>query len=428
MDGTVLLCTVGGSHQPILEAIRSTEPSHTCFFCTGRDVETGRPGSVTQVTGRGNVIKARPGDDRPTLPNLLTQAQLDEDRFVVVEVSADDLDQAFFAMRKAVDDLSRRFPDARFVADYTGGTKTMTAALVCAALESDRVELQLVAGARSNLDRVVSGTERAMTASVARLRLDRAMAPQLAAWGRFAYREAAFGLDQIRIGAGTPDRQRLGLARALSHALALWDDFDHHGALARIDPFRGEVARRWPWMLPELHRLKRPDRAESEPPQNEPARLFDLWLNAERRAHQGRFDDATARVYRLIEWVAQWQLRTCLDLDTADFPVDQLPAGSDARPGRNGKIKIGLSQAWQVVGERLPDPVGRFAVQQVDKMLDLLQTRNGSILAHGFCPVQKSDWEKAEAWIQEHFLPMLLRAANEAGLKEVPPQLPTALD
>ena len=154
MSESVLLCTVGGSHQPILEAIRSTKPSHTCFFCTGRDVVTDRPGSVTQVTGSGSVIKARREDGQPSLPNLPTQAQLDKSCFDVVEVSADDLDQAFFAMRKAIDDLSRRFPDARFVADYTGGTKTMTAALVCVALESDGVELQLVAGARSGLGKV----------------------------------------------------------------------------------------------------------------------------------------------------------------------------------------------------------------------------------------------------------------------------------
>ena len=178
-------------------------------------------------------------------------------------------------------------------------------------------------------------------------------------------------------------------------------------------------------MLPALRRLIQPNRAE-----NEPAQLFDLWLNADRRAQQGRFDDATARVYRLIEWVAQWQLRTRLKLDTADFPRDQLPAGSDPRPDRDGKIKIGLSQAWEVVGEHLPepDPVGTFAVQQAHKMLDLLQIRNGSILAHGFRPVQKSDWEKVEAWMREHFLPMLLRAAGKAGLKEMPPQLPATLD
>ena len=85
----------------------------------------------------------------------------------------------------------------------------------------------------------------------------------------------------------------------------------------------------------------------------EPALLFDLWLNAERRAAQGRFDDAIARWYRLMEWTAQWQLKTKLDADTADFPPDLLPEDADATPGRDGKIKIGLWQAWQVLGERL---------------------------------------------------------------------------
>ena len=106
--------------------------------------------------------------------------------------------------------MSTRFPGARFVADYTGGTKTMTAALVCAALQSDDVELQLVSGARRDLVGVVDGTERAM-------------APYLAAWKRYAYQEAAAGLERIRVAADAPDRQRLNLALVLSRALARWD-------------------------------------------------------------------------------------------------------------------------------------------------------------------------------------------------------------
>ena len=37
---------------------------------------------------------------------------------------------------------------------------------------------------------------------------------------------------------------------------------------------------------------------------------LDLWRNAERRAVQGRYDDAVARCYRMVEWTAQWLLRT----------------------------------------------------------------------------------------------------------------------
>ena len=191
MSSSVLLCTVGGSHQPIVKSIRSISWLYVCFFCTDNDPETGKQGSLSQVTCTGNVIKARRCDTRPTLPNIPRQAGLDEDRFEHRIVPADDLDGAVIAMRGAIGALAARFPAARFVADYTGGTKTMTAALVCVALERDDVALQLVTGARPDLDRVTDGTEQAMTASVARLRLDLAMAPYLAAWRRYAYDEAA---------------------------------------------------------------------------------------------------------------------------------------------------------------------------------------------------------------------------------------------
>ena len=259
MSHPILLCTVGGSHQPIVKSIRSIGSAYVCFFCTDNDPETGKQGSLSQVTGTGNVIKASRCDTRPTLPNIPRQAGLDEDRFEHRIVPADDLDGAVIAMRGAIAALAARFPAARFVADYTGGTKTMTAALVCVALERDDVDLQLVTGARPDLDRVADGTEQPMTASVARLRLDRAMAPYLAAWRRYAYDEAAAGLScfcadlRIRIAADAPDRARLGLARVLSQALARWDDFDHAGALQDCwNPLPARFARSYPSMLPTL--------------------------------------------------------------------------------------------------------------------------------------------------------------------------------
>ena len=145
---TILLCTVGGSHQPILTAISATAAHFVCFFCSGSDPATGQAGSIRQVTGKGNVIKAQPGDSGATLSNIPTQAGLGDGSFESREVPADDLDGCVAVMQGAIAELAKRFPEARFVADYTGGTKTMTAALVCAALESDGIGLQLIAGAR----------------------------------------------------------------------------------------------------------------------------------------------------------------------------------------------------------------------------------------------------------------------------------------
>ena len=419
MSNPVLLCTVGGSHQPILKAIEATSPGYVCFFCTGRDPETGRPGSLQQVTGRGNVIKANFRHERPTLPNIPAQACLDDSRFETQEVSADDLDEAYLDMRRAIAELAERYPGSRFVADYTGGTKTMTAALVCAVLERDDVELQLTAGARPDLVRVQDGTEQAMAASVERLRLDRAMKPYLRAWRRYAYHEAADGLDGIRIAVNARDKEFLGLARALSRALALWDDFDHAGALDRIEAYASRVAPGYPALLSTLRLL-----THDSDSRNEPARLFDLWLNAERRASQGRFDDAVARVYRLIEWTAQWQLRIRLGADTADLPSELLPADVDARPDRDGKTKVGLWSAWQIVERHLPEPGRTLIADHGAELRDLLCIRNHSILAHGFRPVQKPDWGRMQRGMQDRFLPVLRSLADESGLKNPPEQLP----
>ena len=418
MNNPVLLCTVGGSHQPILKAIESISPEYVCFLCTGRDLDSGRPGSIVQVTGKGDVIKAGRNDDKPTLPNIPTQAGLDEGHFEAREVPADDLDGAYFVMRTAAVELADRFSGTRLIADYTGGTKTMTAALVCVALERDDIELQLIAGARPDLLRVADGTEQAAAASVARLRLDRAMAPYLGAWSRFAYHEAAEGLDGIRIVANAPDKARLGLARALSRALARWDDFDHAGALELIAIYAGRIARCCPALLPTLRLLA------SEKEQREPALLFDLWWNAERRAVQGRFDDAVARWYRLMEWTAQWQLRTELGGDTADFPRELLPPGAEATPDRSGKIKVGLWMAWQVAQCHLSGPIQEFAVEHGPALRHLLDMRNNSILAHGFRPVSAEDWQKVCSFTQERFLPVLHVLTRDAGLKSQPPQLP----
>ena len=92
---TILICTVGGSHEPILTAIRQTAPNFVCFICSGKDPATGRAGSDVQILGKGSIIKKSFTDTKPTLPNVPTQASLRDDQYEVVEVLADDLEQAF---------------------------------------------------------------------------------------------------------------------------------------------------------------------------------------------------------------------------------------------------------------------------------------------------------------------------------------------
>ena len=93
MTKNILICTVGGSHQPVLTAIRELSPAHVLFFATGRDPATGRPGSLSMITGKGEPIEDRRGGEVvERLANIPTQAGLTAEQFTTVEVPADDLD------------------------------------------------------------------------------------------------------------------------------------------------------------------------------------------------------------------------------------------------------------------------------------------------------------------------------------------------
>jgi len=281
------------------------------------------------------------------------------------------------------------------------------------------VELQLVTGSRADLIRVRSGMEAVTQANVERVRLERAMRPYVAAWRRFAYAEAYQGLAALPRPRDRTLAARLALLRDLSRGLDAWDRFEHGAALDLLEPYRPRIGANWSALLLALKRLTGPDEGQ------EPARLFDLWRNAERRAAQGRYDDAAARVYRLLEWSAQWLLRGRCGLDTGDVPPDRVPPGMALAPNDKGRIQVGLMAAWELLAHHQPDsPAGAFFRAERNALLDWLRMRNQSILAHGFQPVVESDWRKTMDWVNARLLPVLLQETAGLRIKEVPPQLP----
>ena len=420
MSQVIFLCTVGGSHQPILTALRELQPAFTCFFCTGDDPATRAHGSRRQIKGTGTPVEVRQRDGSVRkLPNIPTQAGLAEGSYEVCEVPADDLDGAVGAMLAAVAELEHRFPDSTLVADYTGGTKTMTAALVIAALESQRVALRLVTGTRADLTKVHDGSQSGVEVSVEGIRLRRSMAPYLAAWGRFAYGEAARGLAGLPTPRASHLRAELQIARDLSLAFDAWDRFDHAAALELCEVYRRRLGPVFGVSYTFLGIL-----ADSENPLRAPARLWDLWLNAQRRAAQSRYDDAVARLYRLIEWTAQWLLAG-KGIDTGDIQPAQIPRTLAIAANRDGKYQAGLTAAWELVAHHLSGAPAEFAVKERDHMRDHILARNASILAHGDAPVARPSWDRFSMWVEESLIPVLKFQSQRSGFRMEPSQLPT---
>lgn len=412
INSPVLICTVGGSHAPIVTSIRSHQPHHVCFICT-----EGKAGSIRQITGKGNCIKKSFGDEFPSLPSIPKQAGLSDEQFSIRVVPPDDPDLIHRELRDLLSDLVRSNRDRRIVADYTGGTKSMTAALMLAALEFDEaVDLYMIAGQRANLVQVTDGTEIPVQANVDRIRFVQKRGVALAPWQFFGFAEAALSLESMPPPREQIDRDHYLAALAASRAFAAWDRFDHTQAQSLLKPLGSQFGH----YLATLGTLTRADDSQH------PAMLLDLQLNLERRAHRQQFDDAVARAYRLLEWTAQWLLKRDAQIDTSNIEEARIPPGLTLPQNAEGRFFAGLRNAWTILETVGNQESQAFAKANAKRMLSLLTHRNQSILAHGFQPTAASGWAEWKSWLDDSFLPFLKSEAQRSGIQKMPVQLPMA--
>jgi CRISPR-associated protein (TIGR02710 family) len=402
--GGILVCTVGGSPQPIVTALKARAWDHVVFVCTAE--AEGAAGSAAMVE--------REVDAGPPIP---AQARLDPGRWEIVIVPPDDPDAAFARLQDRLRALGRERPGLPIVADFTGGTKSMSAALILAALAGN-LPLQLVTGRRADLVKVLDRSERAVAVNTERIAGARDFERLAAGWGRFAYQETAQGFARLRddlkaAGLARDELGRFNRAQELSEAFAAWDCFDHKKAAGCLQKalYRDlEIGGRTDWF--ELASALA--RGQGSP--WGALHLTDLWRNAARCAARGRWDDAVARLYRLWEAVAQWLLRVDCGIDTA-------------------VIKIGLKQSWKLYLHLRPDGAaagfssrtGADQRSELDRLDERLSPRNRSILAHGWDAVTQAGWNSLAQWTEEGLLEVLTREARRLGEAHELPQLPTAL-
>ncbi|WP_460206309.1 hypothetical protein [Scytonema sp. NUACC21] len=147
----ILLVTVGGSFQPIVTAIRSLQPNRVIFLCSDGD-----NGSKSQVIGEGTPCEVRRGTEViEKLPNIPTQVGLGEnfqrDRDLILIQNPDNLSECYHHAAACIRHLQQQNPEDEIIADYTGGTKTMSAALVLATFDCQIPLYITIANTRENL-------------------------------------------------------------------------------------------------------------------------------------------------------------------------------------------------------------------------------------------------------------------------------------
>lgn len=398
----ILVATVGGSPQPIRSAMAALRPAVVCFVVS--DGTDGRPSSRAEVQ-TGPADGSAPLRDHPDCPS----------DFSIVEVPSDNPDRAMATCRASLKSLRQKYPDHRLVADYTGGTKSMTGALLMAALGMEGVDVQFMLGDRPDLVQVKAGTERPVVMSADYVLAERERASIDALIAVFDY-GAALGmitrLDARVSGSAVISRGFKREVNAIKQVLSVvdaWDKFDFKEAESKCQAIlaQGGIAAK---CLSEngFDRALAPlaDRRQKEI--TWPV-VSDLWLNAQRCAARGRYDDAVARLYRLTEAVVQaqlWEKHRITNPPPWDKVSLHAPHLLQGVSEIRGTARLGLEKLREFLIALDPsDPVSTTFSQTFSQMKKWTQNRNQSILAHGLTPINETMWNTSKQWVSDNLRP-----------------------
>lgn len=370
-----LLISIGGSPEPVIYSINELKPECLCFFAS----------EETRMLINNEVLPKL--TDRPVwMAEIITG-------------DADDLLSCYKAINDKWKELQKnwRLLPGDWVVDYTGGTKPMVAALVLATIDD------------SSGYRYISDKERILH--------------QLNPWDQLAVKErqdasVLFGRARYKqvseIFAGVAMRVSGGekhLYKALSdvaEGYGLWDNFQHKQAWEKLRPSQKSLEmatvfggppglRSFAATLKENLNFLEKLSVGMTGIRNE--HFWDLLSNAKRRADlEHKYDDAVARLYRAVEAYAQIRLAG-RGINTSDVQENQLPPdlsqefANKFRSEIDNRIRLPMYGAYKTL-KSLGDPAGTAFFENWQQMKLLLDSRNKSILAHGFEPVKRERYEE----------------------------------
>lgn len=395
----VLVCTVGGSPEPLRKSICHYRPSHIIYVASP---ET--RGLVRSQIEEGLEWRAH-DTEICTLDNCQNLLQCVKD------------------MRKQIASSLRKMSlkeDDPLIADITGGTKIMSAALALVMMEY-KSRFSYVGGSartKGGVGVVEPGAESVCQEDnpwdVLALREVRALAR---AFNHAQFADAMSIAQELanKMNEGSASQKFYGAIAGMVNGYMLWDSFAHdkaHNLLRqaneRLIPFAkdGEpmsgLLRGLEMDVERLNLLRQDaaalrDNAVQHGVQQGRHYLLDLLGNAKRCADAGRYDDAVARLYSAIEKCAKAALWARYGIDNGHVTQEQLPASlrDEWRPliDEKGVARVGLERSYQLL-EALGDPLGKAFVKQGEGLKKTLQSRNQSLLAHGYVPIGRDKYEK----------------------------------
>ena len=279
----------------------------------------------------------------------------------------------------------------RIIVDYTSGTKTMTMAASIAATVNN-LELMFVSGKRGSKNIVEKGTEVLRIQNLDTVHEEKIIEDTEELFNLYRFKQAIEKLESL----GLSDNEEMEFNKTshffLYAAYNYWDDFNHevalHGFKIHFYKYFNDLSAQIRLNIKALKIIN----DESNDLQKYYI-LASLINNAERRAEEGKYDDAIARLYRGMELIAN----ICLDyysINPNDVDVEKVKDKSDKAfyniSGKlirthKGALKMpGIDSMYMLIHNLSTfNNVGQFYFEHRNEYQTVLQHRNTSILAHG---------------------------------------------
>lgn len=339
---------------------------------TGKDVENGIYFSIdSQNPTHVYLIKTK--DSSPTADKLQQMVREKDDSIQFEDITIEDENDVESIFQKAsrliLEIISKGFSKQQIIADYTSGTKAMSAGLVLAAVEHGIEKLSYVHGMRNpETGRVETGSERLKTLSPTVVLEKKILEQAVILHNAYQFSMAEEIINKYSFS------KRLSpyanIIRDLSEAHNVWDKFKfekarelfgkidkNHKNLCASIKIHHNLSKINSW----LNRLK--DESNLLP--------VDLFYNACRRGEEGKYDDGVARFYRLLEMIVQNEYKKIYGTDSEE----------------------GFEKTWKKV-ENSESEIIRTLNSRKDDIKKIQSERNHSILAHGEKPVEEKTFQK----------------------------------
>lgn len=386
MTHNLLVCTVGGSPEPIATSIKHWQPKRVILAPSVGD--KGTQGVAEKLASELDVGACQ----------------------LVVLNDAQDFNACVRQLHLVNTEVERwqaSGADYQVVVDFTGGTKVMSAAMALVARRWRCLFSYIGGSARTKdgLGIVVDGAEQML---VTQNPWD-ALGYQAVEEACLLFDQYAFSAAESVLDAAQRKVEQQSVKRELSTCIHLcqafgnWDRFQHKAAAQSLEQVLKNVNdltavftnQRAESLRSELEKSQKFLNAIVERPQSQ-AMIVDLLGNAQRRGAEGRYDDAVARLYRAIESMAQLALAEHYQIpSTKAVPVDRIPTSLRGQFSAEGDtVMLGLQHAFLLLRELGSELGQRFEQLKLAEVSSPLTARNSSILAHGFAPVRKQVFDR----------------------------------